>query len=84
MSVQSEYDRTHRPTRPVTPNSDGEERKREKAVKAMQFRTQLDLIERRVFALQAHLRYSPQDTAARQELDGLTEMYRSMLAGTAA
>jgi hypothetical protein len=51
--------------------------------RAIQFRTRLAAIERKLFSLRAHLRYWPQDTEARAEAEQLQAMYSAMLDGNA-
>jgi hypothetical protein len=53
------------------------------ACRAVQFRTRLSALERKLFSLRAYLRYQPQDTAARAEAEQLQAMYSAMLDGNA-
>ena len=53
------------------------------ACRAVQFRTRLSLLERRLFQLRAILRYQPQDEQLRAEAEQLEGLYRQMLEGNA-
>ncbi len=52
--------------------------------RAVQFRTRLSLIERKLFSLKSYLRDQPQDSAARAEAEQLEAMYVQLLSGNAA
>ncbi len=61
-----------------------EEKEQARLNKAVQFRTRLSLIERRLFSVRAILRHQPQDAAARAEAEQLEALYKTLLDGNAA
>lgn len=51
----------------------------QKAVRAVQWRTRLMQVERKLVEVKGYLRYSPQDPALRREAETLETMYKELL-----
>ncbi len=96
MNVQQEYNqriarlnrlgrREPRKLQPTdTPQRPPEAEVLLKMNRAMQFRTRLSTIERKLFSLKSYLRDQPQDAAVRAEAGQLEAMYVQLLSGNAA
>ena len=52
---------------------------RMKAVRAVQWRTRFNAVERKLIELKNYLRYNPQDSDLRQECETIEQMYKMLL-----
>jgi len=73
LKAQNEQERLGRIARRAE-NAD-----RMKAVRAVQWRTRFNAVERKLIELRTYLRYNPQDPKLREECEVVEQMYKGLL-----